>query len=65
MRGGDIVGEHTVLFAGAGEQLVLQHRAADRAIFARGALRAAAWLAARPSGRLFMQRRRWVTKQIT
>jgi 4-hydroxy-tetrahydrodipicolinate reductase len=55
IRGGDIAGEHTVLFAGDGEQLVLQHRAADRAIFARGALRAAVWLAARPSGRFFMR----------
>jgi 4-hydroxy-tetrahydrodipicolinate reductase len=55
VRAGDIAGEHTVLFAGDGEQLVLQHRAADRAIFARGALRAAAWLAARPAGRFFMR----------
>ena len=45
VRGGDIVGEHTVLFAGPGEELRLSHRASDRAIFARGALRAAAWLA--------------------
>jgi 4-hydroxy-tetrahydrodipicolinate reductase len=55
VRGGDIAGEHTVLFAGDGEQLVLQHRAADRAIFARGALRAAVWLSARPPGRFFMR----------
>jgi 4-hydroxy-tetrahydrodipicolinate reductase len=55
VRGGDIAGEHTVLFAGDGEQLVLQHRAADRAIFARGALRAAAWLGARSPGRFFMR----------
>lgn len=54
IRGGDIVGEHTVLFAGTGEQVTLGHRATDRAIFARGAVRAALWLAARPAGRYFM-----------
>ncbi len=54
-RGGDIVGDHTVLFAGSGEQLVLGHRATDRSIFARGALKAAAWLAARPAGRYAMR----------
>jgi 4-hydroxy-tetrahydrodipicolinate reductase len=54
-RAGDIVGDHTVLFAGAGEQLVLGHRATDRAIFARGALEAAAWLAGRPPGRYAMR----------
>ncbi|WP_225026223.1 4-hydroxy-tetrahydrodipicolinate reductase [Xinfangfangia pollutisoli] len=43
IRGGDIVGEHDVLFAGAGERVVLRHVATDRAIFARGALRAALW----------------------
>jgi 4-hydroxy-tetrahydrodipicolinate reductase len=54
VRGGDIVGEHTVLFAGPGEELRLSHRAADRAIFARGALRAALWLLGRPPGRYSM-----------
>ncbi len=54
-RGGDIVGEHTVLFAGAGEVLSLGHRATDRSIFAQGAVRAAAWLAARPPGRYAMR----------
>jgi 4-hydroxy-tetrahydrodipicolinate reductase len=44
IRGGEIVGEHTVLFAGTGERLELTHRAADRRIFAEGALRAARWL---------------------
>jgi len=44
IRGGEIVGEHTVLFAGPGERLELTHRAADRRIFAEGALRAAKWL---------------------
>jgi len=43
VRGGDIVGEHDVIFAGDGERLVLRHVATDRAIFARGALRAALW----------------------
>jgi 4-hydroxy-tetrahydrodipicolinate reductase len=45
VRGGDIVGEHTVLFAGSGERLELVHRATDRLTFARGALQAAHWLA--------------------
>jgi len=43
IRGGDIVGEHDVIFAGEGERIVLRHIATDRAIFARGALRAALW----------------------
>ncbi len=43
IRGGDIVGEHEVLFAGAGERLILRHVATDRSLFARGALRAALW----------------------
>lgn len=43
IRGGDIVGEHDVVFAGQGERLVLRHVATDRAIFARGAIRAALW----------------------
>lgn len=43
IRGGDIVGEHDVLFAGLGERIVLRHVATDRAIFARGALKAALW----------------------
>jgi len=55
IRGGDIVGEHTVLFAGAGEVLSLGHRASDRSIFAQGAVRAAAWLAGRPAGRYGMR----------
>ena len=54
IRGGDIVGEHTVLFAGTGEQVTLGHRATDRAIFARGAVQAAVWLAGRTPGRYFM-----------
>jgi 4-hydroxy-tetrahydrodipicolinate reductase len=43
IRGGDVVGEHDVIFASAGERVVLRHLATDRAIFARGALRAAVW----------------------
>ena len=50
MRAGDIVGEHTVTFSGAGERLELTHRATDRITFARGALRAAAWLIGRQPG---------------
>lgn len=54
-RGGDIVGEHSVIFAGAGEVLTLGHRATDRSIFAQGAVRAAVWLAGRPAGRYAMR----------
>ena len=43
IRGGDIVGEHDVMFAAAGERIILRHMATDRAIFARGALKAALW----------------------
>jgi 4-hydroxy-tetrahydrodipicolinate reductase len=43
IRGGDIVGEHDVIFAADGERVILRHVATDRAIFARGALRAALW----------------------
>ncbi len=50
LRGGDVVGEHTVFAFGEGERLELTHRATDRAIFARGALRAALWLRGRPAG---------------
>jgi 4-hydroxy-tetrahydrodipicolinate reductase len=51
IRMGDVVGEHTVYFAAAGERLELSHRATSRAIFADGAVRAASWLAAgRPPG---------------
>jgi 4-hydroxy-tetrahydrodipicolinate reductase len=50
IRGGDIVGEHDVLFAAAGERIVLRHVATDRAIFARGALKAALWAQGRVPG---------------
>ena len=43
IRGGDIVGEHEVIFAGAGERIILRHIATDRSLYARGALRAALW----------------------
>ncbi len=54
VRGGDIVGTHTVLFAGSGERLTVGHEATDRSIFALGALRAANWLAAQKPGRYTM-----------
>jgi 4-hydroxy-tetrahydrodipicolinate reductase len=50
LRGGDAPGEHSVLFLGRGERLELTHRAASRDPFARGAVRAAAWLVGRPPG---------------
>jgi 4-hydroxy-tetrahydrodipicolinate reductase len=50
LRAGDIVGDHTVTFAAAGERVEITHRATDRMTFARGALRAAAWLAGRRPG---------------
>lgn len=54
-RGGDVVGEHTVTFAGSGERIELTHRASDRMAFARGAVKAAQWVAARPPGLYSMQ----------
>jgi len=51
VRGGDVVGQHEVLFLGDGESLRLVHEATDRSIFARGALRAALWLVRQPPGR--------------
>jgi len=50
LRGGDVVGEHQVIFAGAGERLTLGHIATDRMIFARGAVRAALWGQGKPPG---------------
>jgi 4-hydroxy-tetrahydrodipicolinate reductase len=50
LRGGDVVGEHTVYFCGEGERLELTHRATSREQFARGAIRAAQWLPGRPPG---------------
>lgn len=54
LRAGDIVGEHTVQFTGAGERLEFIHRATNRDVFARGALHAAAWLAGRAAGQYRM-----------
>lgn len=55
LRGGDVVGDHTVLFAALGERIELTHKASDRAIFARGAVRAAHWVAQQPDGVYDMQ----------
>ena len=55
IREGDVVGEHTVIFGGPGEQLELTHRAGSREIFARGALRAAQWVADKSPGLYSMQ----------
>lgn len=54
VRAGDIVGSHTVLYAGPGERLTIGHEATDRSIFANGAVRAAAWLASQKPGRYSM-----------
>jgi len=54
VRGGDVVGDHTVAFLGAGERVLLSHQATDRAIFARGALRAAKFLSEQMPGRYEM-----------
>lgn len=54
LRGGSVVGDHSVVFAGDGERIELTHRADERAIFARGAVRAALWLAGQPAGRYTM-----------
>ena len=55
LRGGDVIGDHTVMFAGLGERIELTHKASDRAIFARGALRAAQWVVGQPPGVYDMQ----------
>ncbi len=55
IRGGDIVGEHTVLFVGVGERLELTHRAHSRDNFARGAVKAAMWIVNQPPGLYDMQ----------
>jgi 4-hydroxy-tetrahydrodipicolinate reductase len=49
-RGGDVVGDHTVTFAGTGERIELSHKASDRSLFAKGALKAALWLAPQKPG---------------
>jgi 4-hydroxy-tetrahydrodipicolinate reductase len=50
VRGGDVVGDHTVIFAALGERVELTHKASSRDIFARGALRACQWVSAKPAG---------------
>jgi 4-hydroxy-tetrahydrodipicolinate reductase len=55
IRGGDVVGDHTVIFAALGERVELTHKASDRGIFARGALRAAQWVVTQKPGVYDMQ----------
>jgi len=55
IRGGDVVGDHTVIYAGAGERLELTHKASSRDTFAQGALRAAEWVRSQPPGLYDMQ----------
>ncbi|MEY3883541.1 MAG: hypothetical protein RLZZ379_819, partial [Pseudomonadota bacterium] len=55
VRGGDVVGDHTVLFAGTGERVELTHKASSRATFALGALRAAKFLSGKAHGLFDMQ----------
>lgn len=51
LRGGSVIGDHSVIFANEGERIELSHLAQDRSIFAHGAVRAALWIAGRPAGR--------------
>ena len=55
IRGGDIVGNHSVIFAGQGEQITITHNATDRMIFARGAIKAAKWGMTAPNGAYSMK----------
>jgi 4-hydroxy-tetrahydrodipicolinate reductase len=55
IRGGDVVGDHTVIFAGQGERLELAHKASSRETFAAGALRAARWIVDKPPGLYSME----------
>ena len=55
LRAGDIVGDHTVIYAGNGERIEIKHQAHSRDVFALGALRAAKWIAGRPAGLYSMQ----------
>ena len=55
LRGGDVVGEHTVMFVGTGERIELVHRAQSRDCFVQGALYAAKWLMGRSAGMYDMQ----------
>lgn len=54
LRGGSVVGDHSVIFASDGERIELNHRGEDRSIFAKGAVSAGLWLATRPAGRYAM-----------
>lgn len=53
LRGGDVVGEHTVYFLGPGERIDVTHRAYSRETFAKGAIRAVKWIENQPPGRLY------------
>jgi len=55
LRGGSVFGDHNVIFAGDNERIELGHRAESRAVFARGAIKAAAWLVGKPAGRYTME----------
>ena len=55
IRAGDLVGEHTVMFADIGERVEITHKASNRLTFANGAVRAAVWLAEQPAGLYDMQ----------
>ena len=50
LRGGDVIGDHTVIFAGEGERVELSHKASNRDIFAKGAIRASIWGSVQKSG---------------
>jgi 4-hydroxy-tetrahydrodipicolinate reductase len=55
LRGGDVIGDHTVVFAGAGERIEITHKSSSRSIYAFGAVRAARWLTKQPAGLYSMQ----------
>jgi 4-hydroxy-tetrahydrodipicolinate reductase len=55
LRGGDVIGDHTVMFSALGERVELTHKASDRAIFARGAVSAAQWAVQQKPGVYDMQ----------
>jgi 4-hydroxy-tetrahydrodipicolinate reductase len=55
VRGGDVVGDHTVMFMAEGERVEITHKASSRLAFARGAVRAALWLHKQPAGLFDMQ----------
>jgi 4-hydroxy-tetrahydrodipicolinate reductase len=55
MRAGDVVGDHTITFAGQGERVEITHKASSRKTFASGAVRAAEWLALKPAGNYSMK----------